>query len=70
MRVCICMYIYMYICIYIYIYIYIYIFMYQWFSGRGFKCHSRHSATNVITCARFCLKEIWRLTKKICPPEK
>ena len=26
---------------------------------------SIHSATNLITCARFCLKQMWRLTKAI-----
>ena len=63
---------YMLLCIYIYIYIYIYI------SGHSGQLSidtsknpsvvntiyvSLHSATNVITCARLRLKQMWRLTK-------
>ena len=61
---------YIYIHTYMYIYIYIYIIyaisisisiskILQWW----IPYVSIHSATNVITCARFSLKQMWRLTK-------
>ena len=56
---------------YVYIYIYIYIYILGQLSIDTSKNPSvvntiyvsLHSATNVITCARLRLKQMWRLTK-------
>ena len=63
--------VYIYICLYVYIYVYtciclgtcVYVRMYM--HMYMYIISINHSAANVITFARFCLKQMWWLTKAI-----